>query len=49
MSDDKMCDLMGHIWYKPEEGVVACRVCDVVADEFVLGLRADEAVGNDHE
>jgi hypothetical protein len=39
------CPTGEHFWYRPSaaEGV-RCRVCDLRADEVILGMRADEAV-----
>lgn len=34
-----------HHWHRPSEDAVKCLVCKVNADEFILGLRADESTG----
>jgi len=44
-----MSDCEEHVWHKPTEGVVACMVCGVTADELVLGMRVDEATEESNE
>lgn len=35
-----------HVWHRPTEDMVRCLICGLSADEFILGLRADEATGD---
>lgn len=44
------CRQTGHVWSKVDAGWPACLACGVRGDDYILGLRADEALMEaDHE